>query len=778
MAAGVPSSVSSLCALLSGLCAEWRVFGLDGRRADIDGVALSMADAEERSAAARRGLSELSKALKRASAEERLAQVGGVVRAYQEEINCLTRRAKGAETAYLTLYHALMQVRDPTSALQAAASSLSSSSALDSTLRTTRQRLAEYEAEFSLLKNQDASLRRLEGELREAERRAEGRVQAALLQREEQQRAEVEELTREAAEREAALQSALSEAHEQLRAAQRAAEAQEERHFTASEKADRQLREAEREVEAMRAEQERLTNDLLALQAKLAAAAEKERGREGGEGGKGSAADGLPGAGAALTLTSLEEALFALREAVAQREAERDEAVEQARREREAASERMAAMQSAIDTQSALIDALQAQQINLHSHRSPGGAAPQPPTATQNADTSPFTAVREEGEEGAAEVRWRSTTATAASPLSSTSPSPSPSTSSPLALDELQATVSRLQAELEQARAAAELREAEWTAVDSERRTGLSQQQSTIAQLEMDVQTLQTQLLNATRHRPPLSTTPHSAHAHASSPPTPLAAGSTSASTAAATETSTASPSAVDSTTASTSPSPPSTLARVGSSTSSRASPPLGLAAPSAASAAAAAACCSCSTLLSIVTGQRDRLRARVEVAEKASSDASLALLEVQQRCQQLHQDNLELYEKLQFVQDRGWKQPQQPSQGHSHSHSAATAGGALHLDMRAGAASSASSSSSERRYASLYAESVNPFTAFKARALRESERALPPSERVALSVARLVFSRKAARSFAFFYALLLHLLIFLVLYTHTIADHCPRHSD
>ena len=109
-----------------------------------------------------------------------------------------------------------------------------------------------------------------------------------------------------------------------------------------------------------------------------------------------------------------------------------------------------------------------------------------------------------------------------------------------------------------------------------------------------------------------------------------------------------------------------------------------------------------------------------------------------------------------------------------------------VHVDVRGGSPSlsshssqqphPASSTGGERRYASLYAESVNPFTAFKARALQQSERNLPPSERLTLSIARLVFSRRAARTFAFAYACVLHVLIFIVLYTHTAMDHCgPR---
>ena len=177
----------------------------------------------------------------------------------------------------------------------------------------------------------------------------------------------------------------------------------------------------------------------------------------------------------------------------------------------------------------------------------------------------------------------------------------------------------------------------------------------------------------------------------------------------------------------------------------------------------------------------------RVEVAEKASSEASLAAMELKQRMKALNEDNIQLYEKLQFV--KGFNQQHHSnasssaasaSTAHSHHHNTSGAGGGGgagggHLVDVRGGGSVGGVSAGERRYASLYAETLNPFTAFKAKALQMSERNLPPSERVTLSVARLVFSRKAARSFAFFYALVLHLLIFIVLYTHTLSDHCAH---
>jgi hypothetical protein len=59
---------------------------------------------------------------------------------------------------------------------------------------------------------------------------------------------------------------------------------------------------------------------------------------------------------------------------------------------------------------------------------------------------------------------------------------------------------------------------------------------------------------------------------------------------------------------------------------------------------------------------------------------------------------------------------------------------------------------------------------------IRESS--LSASEKLTLHIGRAVFSRKAFRTFIFFYALALHLLVAVTLWTHTVSSHCPTTND
>ena len=663
-AAGV-GVLSTVSACLSA----WGEFELPARLSEMESVALLMAEEEERSQSARAQLSSLSRQLKRLSAEQRLQQLGQVVRSYQEEINALTRRAKQAETGFLSLYTALMPVPDPAPALAAASASLQQLPSLTLELHRLRQQLREYETEFSSLKNQDATLRRLEAELREADRRAEARQLQSRQQAEEQHRQDVAALRQASADSEAQHQAALAECERRLSAVSSQLLQQEAAHFRATEAADRELKEAEREMEAMRAEQERMQAQLLALQAQLAdRRAEEAEASEGAEAGAQALQRRPPRASSFSRLTELEEAVFSLREALTARDAERDDWLDAQRREREDAAHSQREQQRLIQQQQQAIAALQAatqqQQQQRHSSSTAADSELQDGDDAAQRDVLETAAAAAVQAEAEAELR------------------------------SMRSALSELRSQL----ADGERREADWLQREEQMRAASQQQLALIAQLEQDILELQQQQASADATDAP----------------------STSAAPAAA------------------------------------AQPP------------PAAACCSCSSLLSIVTGQRDRLRLRVEVAEKAASEAKAALLEARQQAQQLNADNLELYEKLTFVRSFAAQPPTPaaaPAPAFQPASRAALHPAADHLvSVAAGG---------ERRYASLYAESLNPFAAFRARQLLQSEKSLPPSERVTLQLARALFSRRAARSFAFFYALVLHLLVFAVLVTHTVTDHC-----
>eukprot|EP00062_Callorhinchus_milii_P022194 gi/632979720/ref/XP_007906628.1/ PREDICTED: protein CASP-like [Callorhinchus milii] len=75
------------------------------------------------------------------------------------------------------------------------------------------------------------------------------------------------------------------------------------------------------------------------------------------------------------------------------------------------------------------------------------------------------------------------------------------------------------------------------------------------------------------------------------------------------------------------------------------------------------------------------------------------------------------------------------------------------------------SSNATEQRYSSQYEERLDPFTSFSRKERQRRYLSLSPWDKATLSMGRIILSNKMARTIAFFYTVLLHCLVFLVLY-------------
>ena len=118
----------------------------------------------------RKRLAEVTREWKKLETEEeRCVKMGPLLKSYQGEIDRLTRRAKAAESFYLTLYKKIYEAPDPTPLLERA-STLGAS-----LLESERERTAlldevqGYREDFKDLKNQEVTVRRLEGAVAEQE---------------------------------------------------------------------------------------------------------------------------------------------------------------------------------------------------------------------------------------------------------------------------------------------------------------------------------------------------------------------------------------------------------------------------------------------------------------------------------------------------------------------------------------------------------------------------------------------------------------------------------
>lgn len=138
-------------------------------------------------------------------------------------------------------------------------------------------------------------------------------------------------------------------------------------------------------------------------------------------------------------------------------------------------------------------------------------------------------------------------------------------------------------------------------------------------------------------------------------------------------------------------------------------------------------------SLLSIISSQRERFRARNQELEGENRMMQHTVHALQSELDNLRADNIKLYEKIKFLQSY-------PGRGSSRD-------------------------DTELRYSSQYEERLDPFSSFSRKERQRKYLSLSPWDKATLSMGRLILSNKTARTIAFFYTLLLHCLVFLVLY-------------
>nr|XP_058962909.1 protein CASP-like [Pocillopora verrucosa] len=151
-------------------------------------------------------------------------------------------------------------------------------------------------------------------------------------------------------------------------------------------------------------------------------------------------------------------------------------------------------------------------------------------------------------------------------------------------------------------------------------------------------------------------------------------------------------------------------------------------------------------SLLPIVASQRERFKIRNMELEAQLRHNQQQISVLQNEVDTLRSDNVKLYEKIKFLQSY----PTKSSGGREEE-------------------------ATVSRYSSQYEQRLDPFSAFNQREKQQRYLGLSPHEKVTLNLGRFIMSNKFARTFVFFYTLLVHLMIFLVLYKLAYTESCKR---
>ncbi|KAG0283250.1 hypothetical protein BGZ96_012387 [Linnemannia gamsii] len=204
----------------SAAISVWRGIQLPVIQQEMDTQSVDLLEQQQQSLAGRKKLAELTREFKKVPDQEKLQQFKLLLRAYQGEIDAITKREKATAQAFLTVYNALGQAPDPAKLLQVAADQTTKMEEI-SALQAENIRLKE---ENTSLNKQAANLRsmssnttKLQQRLTRLETKQEETILEKVREKEQAFREEWEEKIRTAKEREHDLQRQLNQAKDQLK---------------------------------------------------------------------------------------------------------------------------------------------------------------------------------------------------------------------------------------------------------------------------------------------------------------------------------------------------------------------------------------------------------------------------------------------------------------------------------------------------------------------------------------------------------------------------------
>ncbi|KAG0044507.1 hypothetical protein BGZ83_010272 [Gryganskiella cystojenkinii] len=204
----------------SAAVSAWKGIQLPTIQQEMDTQSVELLEQQQESLAGRKRLAELTREFKKVPDQEKLQQFKLLLKAYQGEIDAITKREKATSQAFLSVYNALGQAPDPSKLLQVA---VDQSSKLDeiSSLQAENVRLREENVSLNKqaanLRSMSSNTTKLQQRLTRMETKQEETIQEKVKEKEQAFREEWEEKIRSAKEREHDLQRQLNQAKDQLK---------------------------------------------------------------------------------------------------------------------------------------------------------------------------------------------------------------------------------------------------------------------------------------------------------------------------------------------------------------------------------------------------------------------------------------------------------------------------------------------------------------------------------------------------------------------------------
>ncbi|KAG2744925.1 hypothetical protein P692DRAFT_20808958 [Suillus brevipes Sb2] len=217
----------------SGALATWKDIKLHELQKTLDAQGIEIVDNQKESVLGRKQLADRTKEFKKIPDDEKLNSFKGLLKAYQTEIDSLTKRSKVSENAFLNVYKVLAEAPDPYPLLEAA---------VDQAVKATEAHALE--AEVGRLRAENTELRQSSGALDVSKRRVEqleARMDELVAQKESEINAAYDERMRNYEEREQDLQRQVALYRDQVRDLRLSNESNQAKLFDHSQRQDQEI---------------------------------------------------------------------------------------------------------------------------------------------------------------------------------------------------------------------------------------------------------------------------------------------------------------------------------------------------------------------------------------------------------------------------------------------------------------------------------------------------------------------------------------------------------
>ncbi|KAI9060254.1 hypothetical protein FKP32DRAFT_1595655 [Trametes sanguinea] len=204
----------------SGALSTWKDINLSELQKTLDAQGIEIVENQKESVVGRKALADRTKEFKKIPDEEKLTAFKTLLKAYQTEIDNLTKRAKTAENAFLNVYKVLAEAPDPYPLLEAAVDQtvkVAEARELETELQRSREENADLRKRLNEVSTLESAKKKAEARVEQLEQKMDELIQEKVTQKENELNATYDEKMRNYEEREQDLQRQLALTKNQLR---------------------------------------------------------------------------------------------------------------------------------------------------------------------------------------------------------------------------------------------------------------------------------------------------------------------------------------------------------------------------------------------------------------------------------------------------------------------------------------------------------------------------------------------------------------------------------